>query len=302
MLQMPWNAHRLRALAGERVPLSKTVTAQNGAASISEAQQASRLNMCLLYCRMYRMAAMHAMTQRSCLRHKCVQDDDAAWGQNPFDFSADGVADGTSAESQALADVDARTQEYRGEHIWDEEGYMRSLRYTNKCTVSEHCCELCELLPNCCYNKTLHWCPVAVQLCFCARGKICCNHLTLAQGIADCSRCQAAVYNSHPYGVMHARSPCKPAEHSRCSSASGITAPLLTTTNSFCESDTGSISLIEALVKDDKTDYLAAKRQAKQLASALHNIDATLRELRTSSLPSVPTKAELAFLLESCQK
>jgi len=49
-------------------------------------------------------------------------------------------------------------------------------------------------------------------------------------------------------------------------------------------------------------DHLAAKRQAKQLASALHNIDATLRELRTSNLPSVPTKAEIAFLLQSCQK
>ena len=101
---------------------------------------------------------------------------------------------------------------------------------------------------------------------------------------------------------MHARSPSKPAEHSRCPSASSSTAPLLTTTNSFCESLTGSISLIEALVKVDETDYLAAKRQAKQLACALHNIDATLRELRRSSLPSVPTKAELAFLLESCQK
>ena len=53
-------------------------------------------------------------------------------------------------------------------------------------------------------------------------------------------------------------------------------------------------------MKDGKTDYLAAKRQAKQLANALHNIDATLRELRMSSLPSVPTKAELAILLESC--
>ena len=127
----------------------------------------------------------------SCLRHKRVQDDDAAWGQNPFDFSPDGVADGASAESQAVADIDARIQEYRGEHIWDEEGIMRSLRYTNRCAVSEHCCELCELLPNCCCNKTLHWCPVAVQLYFCARSKLCCNHLTLAQGMADCSRCQA---------------------------------------------------------------------------------------------------------------
>lgn len=242
------------------------------------------------------------MTQRSCLRHKCMQDDDAAWGQNPFDSSTDEVTDGTSAESQALADIDAQIQEYRGEHIWDKEGYMRSLRYTNKRAVSEHCCEVCQLLPNCCCNKTLQWCPVAVQLCLCARSKLCCNHVKLAQGMADCSRYQAAVYISHPYGVMHARSPCKPAEHSRCSSASGYTAPPLTTTNSFCESDTGSVSLIEALVKDDKTDYLTAKRQAKQLANALHNIDATLRELRTSSLPSVPTKAELAFLLEFCQK
>ncbi len=105
---------------------------------------------------------MHAMTQRSCLRHECMQDDNAAWGQNPFDFSTDGVTDGTSAERQALADVDARIQEYRSEHIWDEEGCMRSLRYTNKCTVSEHFCEVCVLLPNCCCNKTLHWCPVAV--------------------------------------------------------------------------------------------------------------------------------------------
>ncbi len=72
-----------------------------------------------------------------------MQDDNAAWGQNPFDFSTDGVTDGTSAERQALADVDARIQEYRSEHIWDEEGCMRSLRYTNKCTVSKHCCEVC---------------------------------------------------------------------------------------------------------------------------------------------------------------
>ncbi|DBA91775.1 TPA: hypothetical protein ACH3X1_003364 [Trebouxia sp. C0004] len=165
------------------------------------------------------------MTQRSYLRHECMQDDDAAWGQNPFDFTTDGVTDGTSAEGQALADIDARIQEYRDEHIWDEEGYMRSLR-----------------------------------------------------------------------------SPQMPPRHNRCPSASSSEAPLLTTTNSFCESIIGSISLIEARVKDDETDYLAAKRQAKHLASALHAIDATLRELRTSSLPSVPTKAELAFLLEPCQK
>lgn len=109
-----------------------------------------------------------------------MQDDDAAWGQNPFDFSTDGVTDGTSSESHALADIDARIQMYRGEHIWDEEGYMRSLRYTNKCTVSGHSCEVCELLPNCCYNKTLQWCPVAVQLCSCARGKIRCDHLQVS--------------------------------------------------------------------------------------------------------------------------
>ena len=130
-----------------------------------------------------------------------MQDDDAAWGQNPFDVSTDGVTDGTSAESQALADIDARIQEYRGEHIWDEEGYMRSLRYTNQCTVSEHCCEVCETLRDCCYNRTLYWCTVAVQLCSCARGKICCNYLTLAQGMVDCLRCQVAVNNSHPYGA-----------------------------------------------------------------------------------------------------
>ena len=269
-----------------------TVTVLNVEASISEPQQASRSNMCLLYRSMYRVAAMHAMTQRSCLRHKCVQDDDDAWGQNPFDFSTDGVADTTSAESQALADIDARIQEYRGEHIWDEEGYMRSLRYTIKCAVSENCCEL---QPSCCYNKTLHRCPVAVQLCFFARSKLCPRYGRLL-------KISSAVYISHSYGVIHSRSPCKPTEHSRCSSASGSTAPPLTTTNSFCESETGSISLIEALVKDDKTDYLTAKRQAKQLTSALHNIDATLRELRTSSLPSIPTKAKLAILLETCQK
>ncbi|KAL0053140.1 hypothetical protein WJX82_001504 [Trebouxia sp. C0006] len=45
-----------------------------------------------------------------------TQDDDAAWGQNPFDSSTDEVTDGTSAESQALADIDAQIQEYRGHH------------------------------------------------------------------------------------------------------------------------------------------------------------------------------------------
>ena len=63
-----------------------------------------------------------------------------------------------------------------------------------------------------------------------------------------------------------------------------------------------SASLAEALLEDDRTDYLTARRQAKQLAALLHTIDARLRELHTSGLPPAPSKAELALLLEACHR
>ncbi|KAL0034494.1 hypothetical protein WJX79_005414 [Trebouxia sp. C0005] len=65
---------------------------------------------------------------------RLLTQDDAAWGDNPFEFTTEftGITDGTSAESQALADIDARIQDYRDEHIWDEEGHMCSLRSTQQ--------------------------------------------------------------------------------------------------------------------------------------------------------------------------
>ena len=102
---------------------------------------------------------------------------------------------------------------------------------------------------------------------------------------------------------MHSRARPKCAEHSsRCQSASSITAPSLTTTNSFTESVTDSTSLDEALLKDDRTDYLTARRQAKQLAGLLNTIDARLRQLHTSGLPPAPSKSELALLLAACHR
>lgn len=102
---------------------------------------------------------------------------------------------------------------------------------------------------------------------------------------------------------MLGRSQNKAAEQAvRCQSASSSTAPLLTTTNSFCDSTSESASLTEALLKDESTDYLTARRQAKQLADMLHNIDARLRMLHTSRLPPAPSKAELSLLLDECRR
>ncbi len=102
---------------------------------------------------------------------------------------------------------------------------------------------------------------------------------------------------------VHGRSESKDGvQAARCQSASSSTAPPLTTTKSVCESTSESPSLVEVLLKDDRTDYLTARRQAKQLANMLHSIDTRLRLLHTSELPPAPSKAELALLLNDCKR
>ncbi|KAL3150652.1 hypothetical protein ABBQ32_000452 [Trebouxia sp. C0010 RCD-2024] len=65
---------------------------------------------------------------------------------------------------------------------------------------------------------------------------------------------------------------------------------------------TASVFLMEVLMKDDVTDHLTARRQAKQLADTLQHIDAKLRALQTSELPAPPSKAELTQLLGAYQR
>lgn len=79
-------------------------------------------------------------------------------------------------------------------------------------------------------------------------------------------------------------------------------SPQLTTTNALSQPSAEAVSLVEALMKDDKTDHLTARRQAKQLADTLQHIDARLRALRRSELPAAPSKAELDQLLRECQR
>lgn len=76
----------------------------------------------------------------------------------------------------------------------------------------------------------------------------------------------------------------------------------LTTADAPGPPSTASVSLIEVLMKDDMTDHLTARRQAKQLAETLQHIDAKLRALQTSELPAPPSKAELTQLLSMCQR
>ncbi len=63
-----------------------------------------------------------------------LQDDQDAWGQNPFDYDASLAADadsdcGVAFDTQALAHIGARLQEYEGELAWDGEGPMCDFRY-----------------------------------------------------------------------------------------------------------------------------------------------------------------------------
>ena len=79
-------------------------------------------------------------------------------------------------------------------------------------------------------------------------------------------------------------------------------SPQLTTTSALSQPSAEAVSLVEALMKDDKTDHLTARRQAKQLANTLQHIDARLRALQISELPAPPSKAELDQLLSECQR
>lgn len=89
---------------------------------------------------------------------------------------------------------------------------------------------------------------------------------------------------------------------SSCVSASSTEGPQLTATDASTQPSTAAVSLIEALMKDDRTDHLTARRQAKQLAEALQHIDAQLRALQVSELPAPPSKAKLMQLLSECQR
>lgn len=79
-------------------------------------------------------------------------------------------------------------------------------------------------------------------------------------------------------------------------------SPQLTTTDASSQHSAEAVSLVEALIKDDKTDHLTARRQAKQLADTLQHIDARLRALQMSELPPPPSKAELGQLLSEFQR
>lgn len=79
-------------------------------------------------------------------------------------------------------------------------------------------------------------------------------------------------------------------------------SPQLTTTDASDHPSTDDVSLVEALMKDDNTDHLTARRQAKQLANTLQQIDAKLRALQMSELPAAPSKAELDQLLSECHR
>ena len=85
-------------------------------------------------------------------------------------------------------------------------------------------------------------------------------------------------------------------------SENSIGGLLLTTTEALRQPSTEAVSLVEALIKDDQTDHLTARRQAKQLADTLQHIDAQLRAIRMSQLPAAPSKAELDQLLSECQR
>ena len=87
---------------------------------------------------------------------------------------------------------------------------------------------------------------------------------------------------------------------SRCHSAVSSTGSQLTTTeSSLCISH--SSTPLEALLKDAATDHLTAKRQAKQVAETIQQIDAQLRTLQTSALPAL-SKEKLSQLLSECQR
>lgn len=83
---------------------------------------------------------------------------------------------------------------------------------------------------------------------------------------------------------------------------SSTDSPQLTTTDASYHPSAEDVSLVEALMKDDKTDHLTARRQAKQLADTLQQIDAKLRALQMSELPAAPSKAELDQLLSECHR
>lgn len=89
---------------------------------------------------------------------------------------------------------------------------------------------------------------------------------------------------------------------SRHLSENSTDSPSLTTTDAFSQPSTEAVSHVEALMKDDKTDHLTARRQAKQLADTLQHIDAQLRAIQMSELPAALSKAELEQLLSECQK
>ena len=82
-----------------------------------------------------------------------LQDDDAAWGDNPFDCDTASATHTAAGEEHALADLDARIQEYESEHIWDGEGSMCSFRYAGHATMS--CMEPADVSPTGCCSQAL---------------------------------------------------------------------------------------------------------------------------------------------------
>lgn len=87
---------------------------------------------------------------------------------------------------------------------------------------------------------------------------------------------------------------------SRCHSAVSSNGSQLTTAESSTDISHTSTSL-EALLKDAATDHLTAKRQAKQVAETLQQIDAQLRALQITELPAL-SKEDLSQLLRECQQ
>ena len=100
--------------------------------------------------------------------------------------------------------------------------------------------------------------------------------------------------------VRVSQAPSEPAPS--CVSTSITGGPQLTAADAPGSPSIASVSLIEELMKNDMTDHLTARRQARQLAETLEHIDAQLRALQTSELPAPPSKAQLSQLLGECQR
>lgn len=77
---------------------------------------------------------------------------------------------------------------------------------------------------------------------------------------------------------------------------------MLTTRNSEFEKASAEQSVNEMLLEDDTQDWLTAKRQARQIATRVEDIDAKLRRLQTAEFPKAPTKEQMAVLIHSCQR